>query len=335
MSPVRHVAPIPAARTPLAAMLLAAAAVLLALPPGASAQNWPTRPVRIVVPFPPGGNTDALARITAERLSGPMGQQFVVENRAGAAGMIGSEGVAKSAPDGYTLLMGTASQIITAPFIQKLAWEPAKELAPISIIGSNSFVLTVPASLPVANLREFIDYARARPGQLNYGSGGNGTVTHLSAALFVQKAGLAMAHVPYKGGGPALADVMGGQIQLYSASPSEVIAQVAGGKVKLLGISSLKRNPRLPNVPPIADVISGHQAETWNGLMAPAKAPAAVIDRVSQEIQKAMGEPAFLERLEKTGVDPVRHTPQEFAEQIRREIAMWGEVIQKAGIKPE
>ena len=256
MSPVR-----PESRgfqAPLASLLLAAATALLVMPGVAAAQNWPTRPVRIVVPFPPGGNTDALARIAAERLSGPIGQQFVVENRAGAAGMIGSEGVAKSAPDGYTLLMGTASQIVTAPFIQKLAWEPAKELAPISIIGSNSFVLTVPASLPVSNLKEFIDYARARPGQMNYGSGGNGTVTHLSAALFVQKAGLAMAHVPYKGGGPALADVMGGQIQLYSASPSEVIAQVAGGKVKLLGISSLKRNPRLPNVPPIADVIPGH-----------------------------------------------------------------------------
>ena len=316
---------------------------LLAIAPGLQAQGnaspspaaWPSRPVRIVVPFPPGGNTDAIARISAERLGAAFGQQFIVENRVGAAGMIATEFVARAPADGYTLIMATGSQVITAPFTQKISFDPVAELAPIAVIGANALVITVPQALPVNSLREFVDYARARPGQLNYGSGGSGTITHLSAALFVQRAGLDMTHVPYKGGGPALADVVGGQIQLYSASPSEVIAFRGSNKVKLLGISSEKRNARLPEVPAIAESYPGHVADTWNGLMAPAKTPSTVIDRISRELQKAMGEPAFVERIEKMGLDPVRHTPQEFAESIRVQVNTWREVIRKAGIKPE
>jgi tripartite-type tricarboxylate transporter receptor subunit TctC len=317
--------------------------VLLVAAPGLQAQGnanpsataWPVKPVRIVVPFSPGGNTDAIARISAERLGAALGQQFIVENRVGAAGMIATEFVARAAADGYTLIMATGSQVITAPFTQKISFDPVAELAPIAVIGANALVITVPQSLPVNNLREFVDYAKARPGQLNYGSGGSGTITHLSAALFVQRAGLEMTHVPYKGGGPALADVVGGQIQLYSASPSEVIAFRGSNKVKLLGISSEKRNARLPEVPAIAESYPGHVADTWNGLMAPAKTPPAVIERISRELQKAMSEPAFVERIEKMGLDPVRHTPQEFAESIRMQVNTWREVIRKAGIKPE
>ena len=317
--------------------------VLLVAAPGLQAQGnaspsataWPVKPVRIVVPFSPGGNTDAIARISAERLGAALGQQFIVENRVGAAGMIATEFVARAAADGYTLIMATGSQVITAPFTQKISFDPVAELAPIAVIGANALVITVPQSLPVNNLREFVDYAKARPGQLNYGSGGSGTITHLSAALFVQRAGLEMTHVPYKGGGPALADVVGGQIQLYSASPSEVIAFRGSNKVKLLGISSEKRNARLPEVPAIAESYPGHVADTWNGLMAPAKTPPAVIERISRELQKAMNEPAFVERIEKMGLDPVRHTPQEFAESIRMQVNTWREVIRKAGIKPE
>ena len=317
--------------------------VLLVAAPGLQAQGnaspsataWPVKPVRIVVPFSPGGNTDAIARISAERLGAALGQQFIVENRVGAAGMIATEFVARAAADGYTLIMATGSQVITAPFTQKISFDPVAELAPIAVIGANVLVITVPQSLPVNTLREFVDYAKARPGQLNYGSGGSGTITHLSAALFVQRAGLEMTHVPYKGGGPALADVVGGQIQLYSASPSEVIAFRGSNKVKLLGISSEKRNTRLPEVPAIAESYPGHVADTWNGLMAPAKTPPAVIERISRELQKAMSEPAFVERIEKMGLDPVRHTPQEFAESIRMQVNTWREVIRKAGIKPE
>ena len=301
----------------------------------AAAQSYPSRPVRIVVPFVPAGPTDNQARWAAQQLTTATGQQFIVENRVGAAGMIATEFVARAPADGYTLIMATGSQVITAPFTQKISFDPVAELAPIAVIGANALVITVPQSLPVNNLREFVEYAKARPGQLNYGSGGSGTITHLSAALFVQRAGLEMTHVPYKGGGPALADVVGGQIQLYSASPSEVIAFRGSNKVKLLGISSEKRNTRLPEVPAIAESYPGHVADTWNGLMAPAKTPPAVIERISRELQKAMSEPAFVERIEKMGLDPVRHTPQEFAESIRMQVNTWREVIRKAGIKPE
>lgn len=300
-----------------------------------SAPAWPARPVRIVVPFPPGGNTDAIARFTAERLGRTFKQAFVVENRAGAGGILGTDLVAKAAPDGYTLLMATASQFVTGPFITRTPYDTTRDFIPISVIGTNAFVLTVPASLPVNNLREFIDLAKSRAGQFNYGSGGNGTVTHLSAALFVERAGLAMTHVAYKGGGPALADVLGGQIQLYSASPSEVIGHQGAGKVKLLGISGLKRNAKLPAVPAIAEMFPGHAAESWNGLLAPANTPAAIIDALSREIQQAMTEPAFLEQIDKLGLEPVRHTSPEFIDMIKRESVVWGEVIRKAGLKAE
>ena len=291
--------------------------------------------MRIVVPFPPGGNSDAIARFTAERLSRTFKQPFLVENRAGAGGILGTDLVAKAAPDGYTLLLATASQFVTGPFITRTPYDTVRDFAPISVIGTNAFVISVPAALPVTSLKEFIDLAKARPRQFNYGSGGNGTVTHLSAALFVERAGLTMTHVAYKGGGPALADVLGGQIQMYSASPSEVIGHQNSGKLKLLGISGLKRNARLPAVPAIAELFPGHSAESWNGLLAPANTPPAIIDLLSREIQQAMTEPAFLEQIDKLGLEPVRHSSLEFIELIKRESLVWGEVIRKAGLKAE
>ncbi len=309
--------------------------VLAALAGAAFAQDWPQKPVRIIVPYAPGGNTDQQARITAERLTSAFGQQFIAENRAGAAGLIAADYVAKSAPDGYTLFMGTLTQIATAPFTNKINYDPVKDFAPISVIGTNPFVLAVSGSLPVNTLPEFVAYAKARPDQLNYGSGGTGGLTHLSGALFVSRAGLTMTHVPYKGGAPALADLLGGQVQMYSGSPSELLPHVAGGKIKLLGISSETRSKYFPSVPAIAELYPGHLALTWNGLLAPAKTPVAVIDRISGEIQKAMRDPTFTARLEKIGVDPVLHTPAQFAQQIQREIALWKGVIESAGIKPE
>ena len=318
------------------AATLAVAAVLTGLVQAQPAASpWPARPVRIVVPFPPGGNSDAIARFTAERLSRTFKQPFLVENRAGAGGILGTDLVAKAAPDGYTLLLATASQFVTGPFITRTPYDTVRDFAPISVIGTNAFVISVTAALPVTSLQEFIDLAKARPRQFNYGSGGNGTVTHLSAALFVERAGLTMTHVAYKGGGPALADVLGGQIQMYSASPSEVIGHQNSGKLKLLGISGLKRNARLPAVPAIAELFPGHSAESWNGLLAPANTPPAIIDLLSREIQQAMTEPAFLEQIDKLGLEPVRHSSPEFIELIKRESLVWGEVIRKAGLKAE
>ena len=321
-------------------MGLAATATLAAVLTGfaqaqPTAAPWPARPVRIVVPFPPGGNSDAIARFTAERLSRTFKQPFLVENRAGAGGILGTDLVAKAVPDGYTLLLATASQFVTGPFITRTPYDTMRDFVPISVIGTNAFVISVPAALPVTSLKEFIDLAKARSGQFNYGSGGNGTVTHLSAALFVERAGLTMTHVAYKGGGPALADVLGGQIQLYSASPSEVIGHQSSGKLKLLGISGLKRNARLPAVPAIAEMFPGHSAESWNGLLAPANTSPAIIELLSREIQQAMTEPAFLEQIDKLGLEPVRHTSAEFIEMIKRESVIWGGVIRKAGLKVE
>ena len=314
----------------LLALLLAAAVSLPAI-----AQDWPARPVRIVVPYAPGGNTDSIARITAERLSSTLGQQFIAENRPGAAGFIAAEFVAKAPPDGYTLFMGTLTQISSAPYTNKLRYDPVKDFAPISVIGTNPFVIAISAALPAKTMAEFVEHVKANAGRLNYGSGGTGGLTHLSGALFLQRAGLQMTHVPYKGGAPALTDLLGGQIQMYSGSPSELLPHLQAGKLRVIGISSPTRSKHMPDVPAIAEAYSGHSAITWNGLLAPAKTPPAIVERISAEIQKAMRDPAFTARLDRIGVDPVLHTPAEFAQQIQREMVQWQRVIEAAGIKPE
>ena len=316
--------------TPLiTATMRITAAIAIALAPagGVLAQAWPQRPVKIIVPYAAGGNTDAIARLTAERLTSVLGQQFIVENRAGAGGAIAAEYVAKSPADGYTLFVAALSQFGPVPLTQKVGYDPLKDFAPISNIGANAFVIAVGNNVPVATLKEFVDYVRARPDTLNYSSGGTGSLTHLAGALFLNQAGIKMLHVPYKGGAPALADLLGGQVQMYTGSPSELIGHARSGKLKLLGISSAKRNPQLPDVPAIAELYPKFSALTWNGLLAPAATPAAVVERVSQEMLKAMRDQAFLERLAKIAVDPVVTTPAEFSASIRADYPMWRDVI--------
>jgi tripartite-type tricarboxylate transporter receptor subunit TctC len=312
-----------------------AAAAAFALAPWSHAQEWPQKPVRIVVPFAAGGNTDGIARIIAERLATAFGQQFVVENRVGAGGAIAAEFVAKAPPDGYTLLVAAVSQIAIVPFIQKVGYNPVKDFSPISNIGTNPFVLGVHVSVPVNSVQEFVDYVRANPGRLNYASGGNGSIGHLSGALFAQRAGLAMTHIPYKGGGPAVADLVSGQVQMYFGNASELIQHSRSGKIKLLGVSSEKRVAQLPDVPSIADFYAGFRTITWNGLLAPAGTPKAITDRISAEVQKAVRDPAIAERLAKIGVDPLGSTPAEFARMIDADIAQWSAVIKSAGIRNE
>jgi tripartite-type tricarboxylate transporter receptor subunit TctC len=311
---------------PLATLLFAGAA---------AAQDWPQRPVRIIVPFAAGGNTDQIARIAAERLASAFGQQFVIENRVGAGGGIAAEFVAKSPPDGYTLFVAAVSQIAILPYVQKVAYHPVKDFAPISNIGTNPFVLGVHVSVPANDVKEFVDYARTRAGQLNYASGGNGTIGHLSGALFVSRAGLTMTHVPYKGGAPAVADLVAGQVQMYFGNASELIQHSRSGKIRLLGVSSEKRAPQLPEVPAIAEFYAGFRTLTWNGLLAPAGTPPAVIARASTEVQKAVRDPAVAERLQRIGVDPLGSTPAEFAETIRVDSVIWQEAIKAAGLKSE
>jgi len=310
-----------------AALLLAASTV--------KAQDWPQHPVRMVVPFAAGGNTDLQARIVSERLSAVFGQQFIVENRVGAAGAIAAEFVARAPADGYTLFFSPTPQIEVLPLIQKVNYDPIKDFAPISMVGTNPFILGVHASVPANTLQEFVKYVRDRQGLLNYASGGAGSIGHLSAALFLARAGLQMTHIPYKGGAPAVQDLVGGQVHMYFGNASELLQHAKSGKIKLLAVSSEKRAPQLPDLPAVAEVYKGFRTITWNGVLAPAGTPKPVIDRLAREIGRIVREPATAEKLEKIGVDPVGNTPEEFAAFIRSDTPLWRDAVKAADIKPE
>jgi tripartite-type tricarboxylate transporter receptor subunit TctC len=305
------------------------------MPQLAHAQTWPQRPVRVIVPFPAGGSSDIQARIVSERLSVAFGQQFLVENRVGAGGAIAAEFVARSHADGYTLFWSATPQISVLPLVQKVNYDPMKDFEPISIVGTNPFILSVHVSLPVKNLKEFIDYVKARPGQLSYASPGTGTVGHLTPALFLARAGLRMTHVPYKGGTQAAVDLVGGQVHMYFGPPSDAIQNAKSGKITLLAVSSEKRLLQFPDLPAIGEFFPGFRTVVWNGLLAPAGTPREIVDRLAQEVVKATREPGVIERLNKVGVDPLGNTPAEFAELIKSEAPLWRDAVDAAGIKQE
>lgn len=308
------------------------AAALAVITMGAAAQTWPQRPVTIVVPYGPGGNSDLIARLAAAHLAPALGQPVVVENRPGAAGLVAAKYVAEAPADGYTLLMGTASQLVTGPFINtNITVDPVKSFDPIVKIGDNAFILAVRPQLAVNNLNEFVTYAKNN--KASYGSGGTGGITHLASYLFARNAGVEMLHVPYRGGAAAVSDLVGGQIDMYSASPSEIMSLAKTGKVKLLGISSKKRLDRLPNVPTIAETFPGHEVESWNGLLAPAGTPAAVLDRIAAEAIKMKNDAGATKKLEDAGITPVYLTRQAFSAEIRQQTAMWAPVLKSSGIQ--
>ncbi len=315
--------------------IVALFAAALALVTPAVGEEWPEKPVKIVVPYAAGGNTDAIARITGERLAAAFGQSFVIENKGGAGGALAADYVAKQPADGYTLFLGTLSQMASVPHTQKVSYDALKDFTPISNIVANGFVIVINSDVPAKNLKEFVDYLKANPGKLNYGSGGTGSLTHLVAALLLQRAGVEMVHVPYKGNAPALADTISGQVQMYAASPSEVVGHVDNPKLRLLAITADQRSPSLPNVPAVREFYPGFNAVTWNGLLGPAHLPEPIVRKLAQEIGRSLKDPVFLERLAKMGLDPVLTTPEQFAAEIRSEYAMWGDVITKSGIKPE
>lgn len=300
---------------------------------GAPAQEFPTKPIRMIVPFPAGGNTDAIARIVSERLTASLGQQVVVENRPGAGGAIAAEFVAKAAADGYTLFMSSVGQIAIVPVLQKVSYNPAKDFTPVSNVGTNPFVLGVHVSVPATSLKELIALAKAKPGAINYASGGNGSISHLSGALFALRTGSNMTHIPYRGGGPAVADLVAGQVQMYFGNASELIQHSRGGKIRLLGISSEKRAAQLPEIPAIAESFPGFRTITWNGVLAPTGTPAAIVDRLSRDMQRAIREPGVADRLQKIGVDPLGSTPAEFAKTIEADIALYRAIVKDAAIK--
>jgi len=312
--------------------------LLLALPTCAHAQAWPAKPVRVLVPFAPGGVTDAVARITAEWLTQRLGQPFVVENRPGATGAIAVDALVRSEPDGYTLLTASTPQLAIVPYVQKVAYDPLRDFAPVSIVGTNPFALGCNDKVPAANLKEFVAYWKANPDKLlTYGSPGQGSVGQLTMALFLARARVKGEAVLYKGGGPAVADVVAGHVPCYFGNFNEIIPHAgAGGRLRILAVSSAERARQLPEVPTVAEQgYPGFKTFTINGYVAPAATPRAIVERIAREIGAGCKDAAFAGRLEKIGVDPVCSTPAAFSEAIKEELAVWKEAVALAGMKAQ
>jgi tripartite-type tricarboxylate transporter receptor subunit TctC len=302
----------------------------------AQADSWPVKPIKLIVPFAAGGNTDAIARITAERLSKVIDQPFVVENKAGANGIIAGNFVAKAPPDGYTFIMSAMPIMAILPQLTKTAYDPIKDFVPVSIVGTNPFVLGINKNVPANNLKEFVSYVKANPGKLNYASGGAGSVSHLSAILFLNKAGLDMTHVSYKGGGPAVADLLGGQVEMYFGNISELASHANAGNVKIIGVSSDHRSKLIPSVPTIAESgYPGFKTITWNGILAPQGTPQAIINKLSNAVQEISSSPEMQAKLQQIGVDPLVTTPSQFKQILNADIATWSEVIKIGNVKIE
>src|SRR5688572_14027493 len=311
------------------------ALLLLFLSSNALAQQWPQKPIKVVVPFPPGGVTDAIARITADWLTPRLGQPVVAENRPGASGAIAAEFVARADPDGYTLFSAATPQLAIVPHVQKISYDPLKDFAPISIVGTNPFALGCNANLPPKSLTELVAYSKERPGQLSYASPGSGSVGHLTMALFLARAGLKMEAVLYKGGGPAIADVVAGHVPCYFGNLNEIIPHAGGGRLKVFAVSSEQRAAQLPQVPTVAEQgYPGFRTVTWNGYVAPASTPRPVVERIAREIAAGCKDAAFVERLTKIGVDAVCGTPGEFSQAIKEDLQIWKEAVQAAGLNP-
>lgn len=318
----------------VSALGLSVAAGLLASP--VRAQEWPSRPVTLIVPFAAGGNTDGIARMAAQRLSEALGGQFVVENRPGAGGAIAAELVAKAEPDGYTLFIAALPVMAIVPAMNKVRYDPQKNFAPISNIATNPFVLVVNKDMPVKSLKDFIDYVKARNGQLTYGSAGVGSLNHLSMALFLKKAGIEMTHVPYKGNAPALSDVIAGHVTAMFSNFSDALPQAASGNVRMIALSSDKRSPLAKDLPTVAESgFPDFNILTWNGLMAPANTPKAIVDKIATVLVDAVKDPKFAARLSEFGVDPLGNSPEEYRAMLAKDVATWAEAINIAGLKQQ
>jgi tripartite-type tricarboxylate transporter receptor subunit TctC len=317
-------------------VLLAAALALGAGVP-AAAQDWPAKPVRIVVPFSPGGVADNSARVIAEKLGARLGAQVLVENRAGASGNIGTEAVAKSAPDGYTLLLGFDGTMVINPHVfAKLGFDTLRDFAPVTKLGDATLILVAHPSVPVGNLPELIDYSKRQPGGVAYGTSGTGGTPHLAAELLKQRSGANLVHVPYKGGGQAIGDVVGGQIPLVYTAIATAQQYVKAGRLKGIAVSSEKRSGALPEVQTfIEGGQPGFVVASWTGIFAPAKTPRPIVERLQREIASVLADPEVRTRYDSLGIDPVGNTPEAFAAQVRDDLARWEKVVRQANIRIE
>jgi tripartite-type tricarboxylate transporter receptor subunit TctC len=318
-------------------LIAACGASAFALPlTSATAQNYPTKPIRMIVPYPPGGGTDIVGRMVAQKLSENLGQTVVIDNRGGAAGSIGSEIAAHSVPDGYSIVMGNvAPNAINVSLYAKLGYDPVKDFEPVSLVASTPNILVVQPAFPAKTVPELITLAKAKPSSLNYPSAGLGSSSHLAGELFDNLAGVKMVHIPYKGGGPALIDLLGGQMQLMFATMPAAMPHVKSGRLRAIAVTSVKHSQTLPDLPTIGETLKGYDASTWYGVLAPARTPRPVVTSLHAEIVKILGVAETRERLLAQGFEPVGSTPAEFGNYIKSEIAKWGKVIKAAGIKPE
>ncbi len=318
------------------ALLVMTAISLLAsvLAQGRPSAAWPVKPVRLIVPLAPGGSVDTVARLVASRLADKFGQQFVVDNRPGAGATLGIALAVSAHPDGFTLLMMSSAYASNAA-LYRLPYDPLKDISTIALIAAGPMFLAVHPSVKAGNLKDFIALAKSNPNALSYGSGGIGSSTHLATELFRQMAGVSLLHVPYKGIGAAIADLLGGQIQLYIAPGAGLLPYTSTNRLRLLAVTGEQRSRDLPDVPAISEWVPGYTADFWYGFGAPAGTPKAIIDALNQELANVLKQPELLKRLRSFDLEPAHSTPQVFSQRIQREIAMWEKVVKSANIKLE
>lgn len=319
-------------KSPLGCLLTACALALAAC--NVQAQAYPTKPIRLIIPFAPGGGNDVLGRLIGGKLSELIGQQVVIDNRAGAGGTIGAELAAKAAPDGYTLVIGHIGTLAVNPTLyRRLPYDPLKDFQPVSLFAKVANMMVVHPSLPAKSVKELIALAKAKPGVLVYGSGGNGGAGHLATEYFKLLAKVDIRHIPYKGTGPALIDLLAGQTQLIFAGIPGTVPHVRAGKLRPLAVSTSARLAIFPDVPTVAETVPGYEATQWYGVLAPAGTPAAVVSRLNKEIARALKDPQLEERLVASGSEPLPSTPEAFSAFIKSEISRWEPVIKAAGIR--
>jgi len=313
------------------------AAALLVIGAGTTqAESYPARPIRLIVPFPPGGSTDLVARVVGQKMADSWGRQVVIDNRPGANGMIGSDIVAKATPDGYTLALGTIGPMAINASLYKMPYDIMRDLAPITYTANIANVLVVNPTLAAKDVRGLVELARSRPGQLTFGSSGTGGAPHMAVELFKLLAKVNITHVPYKGGGPAMADLVGGQISGSFASMPSAIGFIKSGKLRALGVSAAKRSAALPEVPTVAEAgVSGFSVLDWQGLFTTAKTPSDIVNKLNAEAVRILAQPDVIERLTAAGVEIQTTTPKAWGEFVASEIAKWGKVVKEAGVKAE
>jgi tripartite-type tricarboxylate transporter receptor subunit TctC len=295
-------------------------------------KKWPERPVRVVVPFAAGGSTDIIARVLCARLSQELGQQFIVDNRGGAGGSLGADIAMRANPDGHTVII-VATSYATNAALYPLTYDPVKDIASVGRLHQGPFLLAVNSAVPATSVKEFIELARSKPGTLNYGSSGIGGATHLATELFSQMTKTRMVHVPYKGDAPAVADLLGGQIQLIFSSVPALISHLKGGRVRALAVTTAKRFRELPDIPAVAETVPGYEHTSWNGMWAPKGTPKEIIARLNETLGRVLAEPQTQERLRADGREPAPSTPEEFLRVISREIDKWQKVVKDGNIK--